>query len=109
MTQREMLNAVIANKVNDEVIDMAKGMLAKLDERNAKRASKPSKTAVANVPIKNDIRKVLTKEPQTASVIATTLGLTTQKVSALLRQMDDISVVDVKVPKKGTQKGYFIQ
>ena len=108
MTQREMLNAVIANKVNDEVIDMAKAMLNKLDERNAKRASKPSKTAVANAPIKKMILEKLTTTPKTASVIASEVGITTQKASALLRQIEGLVVVDVKVPKKGTQKGYAI-
>lgn len=108
MTNREFYNAVITANINKDMTDFAKESLKKLDERNAKRASKPSKTAVANEPIKKLIIEKLTTTPKTASLIATEVGITTQKASALLRQIEGLVVVDIKVPKKGTQKGYAI-
>ena len=53
MTQREFYNAVIATVDNDELKAFATEAIAKLDERNAKRASKESKTQIANKPIAN--------------------------------------------------------
>ena len=106
MTKREFLNAVIA--LNDEVTsEFAKTELEKMDVRNANRKDKPSKTAIANEPIKAKIAEVLTSEPQTASVIAEKVGITVQKASALLRQME-VTVSEVKVPKKGKQKAYSL-
>lgn len=106
MTKREFLNAVIA--LNDEVTsEFAKTELEKMDVRNANRKDRPSKTAIANEPIKAKIAEVLTSEPQTASVIAEKVGITVQKASALLRQME-VTVSEVKVPKKGKQKAYSL-
>lgn len=56
-------------------------------------------------------------KPQTASTIAAVLfyyydlGVSVQKASALCRQLvaeERVQVVEVAVPKKGKQKGYFI-
>lgn len=107
MTNREFFENVIATSDNQEMVEKAKALIESLDRRNAKRAEKPSKTAIANEPIKAEIAKVLTTEPMTASTIAKLVEISTQKASALLRQMD-VKVTDVKVKGKGTQKGYFI-
>ena len=107
MTQREFFNAVIAETENADLAKFAVESLQKLDARNAKRASTPSKTAIANEPIKQAIMAELTDTPQTAAEIAVKVGVTTQKASALLRQID-CEVTEVKVPKKGKQKGYFV-
>lgn len=107
MTNREFFENVIANMDNEEMVEKAKSLLEALDRRNAKRAERPSKTAIANEPIKAEIAKVLTTEPITASTIAKLVKISTQKASALLRQMN-VNVTDVKVKGKGTQKGYFI-
>lgn len=107
MTNREFFNAVISNEITEEVIAHATSSLEKLDARNAARKEKPSKKSLENEPIKARISEVLTDEPKTASEIASELELSVQKVSALLRQMD-VTVVDVKVKGKGTQKGYSL-
>ena len=107
MTQREFYNAVIADTQNAELAQFAVEALEKLDARNAKRAEKPSKTQIANEPIVKAIAEVLTSEPMRASEIAETLGISTQKASALVKKVDGVSVIDVKVKGKGTQKGYF--
>lgn len=107
MTKREFLNAVIA--LNDETTSaFAVEELAKLDARNAKRAERPSKRAEANAPIIEAIKGVLTSEPQTASAIAEKVEISVQKASALLRQIEGLTVVELKVPKKGKQKGYSL-
>lgn len=107
MTKREFMEMVIATVDSQEMKDFAQKEIESLDRRNAKRAERPSKTAIANEPIKAKIAKVLTTEPMTASTIAKLVEISTQKASALLRQMD-VKVTDVKVKGKGTQKGYFI-
>lgn len=60
MTKREFFEHVIANESNGiEVIEFARGEIAKADERNAKRKGQPSKSAKANEPIKAEIVEVL--------------------------------------------------
>ena len=108
MTQRDFYNAVIATVDNDELKAFATDAIAKLDERNAKRASKPSKTQIANEPIIKAIASVLTDEPMLASKIAELCEISTQKASALVKKVDGVQSVDVKVKGKGTQKGYFL-
>lgn len=107
MTNREFYTAIVNGTINEEVISHASDAIAKLDERNAKRASKPSKKSLENEPIKAKILEVLSTEPKVASEVAELVGISTQKASALLRQVENVSVCDVKVKGKGTQKGYF--
>lgn len=107
MTYREFYTAVTEGTITEEMQAFAQEAIEKLNARNAKRAERPSKNAIANEPIKAKIAEVLTSEPQTASVIASAVGISVQKASSLLRQMD-CEVTEVKVPKKGTQKAYFI-
>lgn len=108
MTNREFFNAVIANEISAEVIAHAEKSLASLDARNAKRAERPSRKAEANAPIIASLSALLTSEPRLASELAAEVGISTQKASALLKQIENISVTDVKVKGKGTQKGYFL-
>ena len=118
MTKREFLNEVIAvidgtSEVNVlELKEFAKAEIVKLDERNASRSSKPTKTQIENEPIKEKILEVLsTGERMVASAIAERLEISTQKVSALCRQLVEskkLKVEDVKIPRKGKQKAYSI-
>ena len=107
MTKREMFEAIVNGQVTAEIVEMAKAEIVKMDERNAKRRETPSKSAVANEPIKAEIVKVLTNEPMTASAVAEQVGISTQKASALLRQIDGLEVTEVKVKGKGKVKGYY--
>ena len=108
MTRREMFEAIVNGNITDEVVEMAQNEIVKMDERNAKRKNTPSKTALANEPIKAQIVEVLTSEPQTASEIAEKVEISTQKASALLRQIDGVTVTEVKVKGKGKVKGYSL-
>lgn len=107
MTQREFYTAVIADTQNEELKAFATESIAKLDARNAKRASTPSAKQKENEPIVKAISEVLTSEPMLASKIAELCGISTAKASALAKKVEGVSVTDVKVKGKGTQKGYF--
>lgn len=111
MTKREFLNAVIANVEVAEIAEFAKAEIEKMDARNAKRANTPSKTAIANEPIKEAIAQFLDGKdaPMTAKEIGENVEISTQKASALCRQMVEsglLNVTDVKVKGRGNQKGY---
>lgn len=118
MTKREFLNEVIAvidgtSEVNVlELKEFAKAEIVKLDERNANRSSKPTKTQIENEPIKEKILEVLsTGERMVASAIAEKVEISTQKASALCRQLVEskkLKVEDVNIPKKGKLKAYMI-
>ena len=106
-----MLNAIVNGEMNDEVIAKAKERIEKLDEENEKRKNRVSKKAKENAPIKEAIVAMLTDEPKTATEIGAAVEISTQKASALLRQIVEAgqaSKVDVKVKGKGTQKGYTL-
>ena len=107
MTNREFFENVITMVENEEMQEKAKSLIEALDRRNAKRAERPSKTEIANAPIIKEISEILTHEPMLASAIAEKVGISTQKASALVKKIDGVQVVDVKVKGKGTQKGYF--
>lgn len=110
-TKREMLNVIASGIMNEEVIEWAKGQIEKMDHANELRRNKQSKKALENAPIIEAIVKELSDEPQTATVIGEKVGISTQKASALLRQIveaGNASKVDVKIKGKGTQKGYLV-
>ena len=108
MTRREFFEAVMAvENIDVELHDFAANEIEKLNARNAKRSSTPSKRSLANEPIKEEIVKVLTHDAQSASEIAEKVGISTQKSSSLLRQIDGLSVSELKI--KGRKvKGYAL-
>ena len=118
MTKREFLNEVIAVIDGTSEVDVlelkefAKVEIVKLDERNANRSSKPTKTQIENEPIKEKILEVLsTGERMVASAIAERLEISTQKASALCRQLVESKKLKdekVTIPRKGKQKAYSI-
>lgn len=114
MTKREFYVAVSEDgNISEELRNYAKDEIAKMDERNAKRSEKPSKTALANVPIKADIMNLLTEatDMMDSPAIGEALSISTQKAGSLCRQLVDegkLTVEDRKVPKKGTMKFYGI-
>lgn len=116
MTIREFMTAVVAVEgMPADLREFAENEIVKLDARNAKRAEKPSKTALANEPIKAELFDLLEEMGgvHTASAVVEKLEgkYSVQKVSSLLRQLASegkLSVVEVKVKGKGKQKGYTI-
>lgn len=111
MTKREMMEKVIAGEISAEVIEMAKAEIIKMDEKNAKRREGISKKAKENAPIKEAILKAVGEDKKLAKEIAEVVEISTQKASALCRQMVGegvLKVEDVKVKGKGTQKAYSV-
>ena len=111
MTYREMLTSIVNGTINEEVIEKATERLEKLDAENEKRKNRVSKKALENEPVKEAILGVLGEEPKTATEIGSEVEISTQKASALLRQLVNdgkVEKTDVKVKGKGVQKGYFI-
>ena len=113
MTNREFLNAIIAmENVPEDIKAYAEEKLTKLDATNEARKNKQTKAQKENAPILEQIvNEVLTAEAKTAAVVAETIGISVQKASALLRHLVDegkATSMDVKIPKKGTQKAYAL-
>lgn len=111
MTKREFLQAVIATTTEETIKEFAIEEIAKMDLRNESRHNRPSKTAIENEPIKKAIMEQLDGTFKTASEIAGLVEISTQKASALLRQLveeEKVVATEIKVPKKGKQKGYRV-
>ena len=105
VTKREVINAMLADEninTNDLYVGYLTNELALLDKKSASR--KPSKTQEENKVLFEVIAGLLTSEGQTVSEIKakdeSLAGLSTQKVSALLKIMTDngsaVKVVDKK-------------
>lgn len=113
MTNRELYTAIINANLSDEITEKAQALLDQLDARNEKRASTPSKKSLENEPIKAAIIGLYTEEVKalTASEVGSHLEISTQKASALLRQMVEggmLTAEEIKVPKKGKVKAYSL-
>ena len=112
MTQREFFTAIVNGTINADIQAYAADAIVKLDKRNATRASKPTKSQQANVPLLAEIRTFLTgKENVLAAEVAAHLDVTPQKASGLLKLLVDggeATTAEVKVPKQGKRKAYTL-
>ena len=112
MTEREFMEKVIA--IGDaEMAEFAQKKLDKMNERNAKRSSTPTKSQIANMEVKENIRKFFAENEGShfASEISEGIGVSRPKISALMRQLvesGEFTSEDVKVKGKGKQKSYKI-
>jgi hypothetical protein len=113
MTQREFLTTIASNETLDaELVKFAKELLVKADEKNAKRRETQSKVQKENEPIKAKILEILASGTvKVASDIATELEISTQKASALCRQLVESGKASVKEVKgkSGKVKAYYIE
>ena len=115
MTNREFFTNIANGTITETEKEFALAAIAKLDATNEKRKNKTSpkdaEKAAADAAVREQIVAVLTSDPQTAADLAVAVGISTQKASAQLRKLvADGAVVasDIKVPKKGTCKGYAL-
>ena len=110
MTKREFYTAIKNGKIDEQIKLFATEELEKMDAVNEKRRNTLSKKAKENEPLLNKIEsEILTKEPKTATDVATILNVSVQKASGLLRRLVEdgkAAKVDVKIKGKGVQKGY---
>ena len=112
MTNREFFNAVIKANINPEVTEMATSLLTKLDEKNAKRKNTETKEQKENKALMEKILANLSAgTPTSASVLGGSLGVSTQKASALcvlLEKEGKVVVTEIKIKGKGKVKGYLL-
>lgn len=116
MTQREFFTKAIEifeSLENAEMVEFAKERISALDKRNENRSNKQTKTQIENDAIKADILKLYESgnEVFVASQVGEKLNISTNKASALLRQLalaNTLVVSDVKVKGKGKVKGYSL-
>ena len=111
MTNREFYTAIINSDLADDLKTYAQGEIDKLDARNDKRKNTQTKTQKENEGIMTSILDHLTNGSAVASDIATALGISTQKASALCKLLVNdgkLTVTDIKVKNKGTVKQYTL-
>ena len=113
MTEREFLNKVLATEgITEEMKSYATEGIAKLDARNDKRKNTQTKAQKENAETMKSIVATLTeKGKMVASEIATALGISTQKASALCKLLVNdgtLTVGEVKVKNKGAVKQYSL-
>ena len=116
MTNREFYTAIAnAENLSDELKEFAASAIAKLDETNEKRRNKvsPKEQEKQNemAALRESIFAVITNDPQTEADIAAQVGVTGAKARPQLRKLvaeGKIVSSDIKVPKKGTCKGYAL-
>ena len=113
MTARDYYNAIANGNTSEEIQNWAKAQIEKLDARNAARAAKPSKTALANAPLKEAIVTYLSENEGkfTEPMLGDALGMTHNKAGSLVRQLvaeGRVSAEEAKIPKVGKRKVYFI-
>ena len=118
MTNREFYNAIInSTEITDELRNGAIEALAKLDATNEKRkasaAVKAAEKQKLKAPVRNALYDALTVEPMTATMLVEAVkpefDVKPASIPSLMRPFVDkgmVGKVDVKVPGKGTQRGY---
>ena len=116
MTQREFFTKAIEifeSSGNAEMAAFGKERISALDKRNENRSNKQTKTQIENDVIKSKILELYKSgnEVFVASEVGEKLGISTNKASALLRQLalaDTLVASEVKVKGKGKVKGYSL-
>ncbi len=97
MTNREFYNAIIEANVSEEITSYATAQIEKLDECNARRRSSKSPKQIESLELAERIYEALTSEPKTAKEIASEFEVTQQKVSAVVKLLEDrVVVTEVK-------------
>ena len=113
MTEREFLTKVLAIEgLSADLTTYANEGIAKLDARNDKRKNTQTKAQKENEGTMVLILDTITTNgAMVASEIASAVGISTQKASALCKLLVDggkLAVADVKVKNKGTVKQYSL-
>lgn len=110
MTNREFLNAIINSTVADELKAHAENEIAKLDARNAKRSSKPSKAQIANEPLIAQLKEILAEadEPMCSAELAVCMEVTSNKVASLIKNIEGVIVGEKKYNKRKV-KSYALE
>ena len=115
MTKREFYTNIANGTITEAEKEMALAEIAKMDATNEARKNKTSPKEAekqeADAKIRESIFALITSDPQTAADLGAQVGVSTPKATAELRKLvadGRVEKTDIKVPKKGTCKGYFI-
>ena len=115
MTNREFYTNIANGNVTEAEKEFALAAIAKMDETNEKRKNKVSpkeqEKAEADAKVREAIFALITNDPQTAADLGAQVGVSTPKATAELRKLvaeERVIKSDIKVPKKGVQKGYSL-
>ena len=115
MTKREFYTNIANGTITDAEKEMALAEIAKLDATNEARKNKTSPKEAEKqaemAALRESIFAVITNDPQTEADIAAQVGVTGAKARAQLRKLvaeGKVASADIKVPKKGTCKGYSL-
>ena len=110
-TNRMGFNAIINGKVDATVIEWAKGELAKLDAKNAKRKTAEGEIKADNKPIAEAIVKALEGGQMLSTDLAKFIGQTTQKTNGVAGEMvknGTLIKTKIKVKGKGELTAYSL-
>ena len=113
MTSRDFYSTLLSADLSAEVHEYAKAALDALDAKNNKRATaEKAKRAAENAPfIASLVDYMGAHSVVIASEIASALGVSTSKATALAKSLvadGRATVKDYKVKGKGTVKGYSL-
>ena len=111
MTKRDFFNAIANGQITDELKEFATEQIARMDSTNETRKNTLSKKQKENEIVKTEILTHLDTEPKTATTIGELMEISTQKASALLRQLVNdgkATATEVKITGKGNQKAYIV-
>lgn len=118
MTNREFYSKIASmTNIDAELVEFAAEAIAKLDATNEKRkvsaAAKAVEKQALKAPVRNALYDALSVEPMTATILVEAVkpefDVKPASIPSLLRPFVDkgmVGKVDVKVPGKGTQRGY---
>ena len=110
MTIRMFLENVVNAEISEEMTAFAKERIAKLDEKNTKKRTSPTKKQSENDEIKAEILATMKNGIEyKASEIGAIFGISTQKASALLVQLEKTGIVQATEKRekgKGKVKVY---
>ena len=94
MSYVSAIDAVLSGApVEGEVAERLTALRGSLAKRSASKSGKPTKTQIANEGLKERILEVLTSEGVTAKAVGEALEVSSQKASALLKQLVDTGKV----------------
>ena len=115
MTKREFYTNIANGTITEAEKEMALAEIAKMDATNEARKNKTSPKEAekqeADAKVRESIFALITNDPQTAADLGAQVGVSTPKATAELRKLvaeGRVVSADIKVPKKGTCKGYSL-
>lgn len=102
MTTREFYQAVVDNKITEDVLSKAQELIDALDAKNAKRKTTPTKEQKEAAARREAVLAFLKEqtEPVTRDTIAGILGITPAQATAACKALGDaVTKTEVKIEK----------